>query len=646
MLLLSLLWPGMAQAQGEAVLAAVRAERWAEADARAAAEPDPLARKLALYYRLLTPGAAGSAEIAAFLSASPDWPQQGLLSRRLAEALLADRDDRAVLEICQRRPPDAAPSLLRCADVAARAGQPPEADARRAWQLGITDAAAEAAFMRQWGRALTREDQWRRFDRLAWTDSGAPGGPAWRQAVRLDQAYRPLAEARLALRRDDPTAPALANILPEPARSDPGLVFELARWYRRAGQDRDAARVWAERAAAAEQAAPERLPAFWEERNLIARRLLRGREDALAYAIVTAPAAAGAVSEAMIDATFLAGWIALRRLHQPADAVRQFTALAGMSPAAITQGRALYWLGRALAAADAGEPARAAFALAAGWPTTYYGQLAALALNEGEAGLGRRIQAAGDPAWTPARALDFAGRELARAAALLAAWGEPRRAKAFLQRLDELAGDPADRALAARFAVGLGLPEQAVAVARRAGRDGVMLPKAGWPAAVEPPSGPVERAVALGLIRQESSFDPQALSPAGARGLMQLMPATASGVARRLNEVASPTALTGDAAFNMRLGTTYLQGLLEQFGGALPLALAAYNAGPGRVADWTATQGDPRAGQVDIVDWIELIPFNETRNYVQRVIENVVIYRAQQGVQAPHPVARWSGAAE
>ncbi|HYZ62864.1 MAG TPA: lytic transglycosylase domain-containing protein, partial [Acetobacteraceae bacterium] len=177
---------------------------------------------------------------------------------------------------------------------------------------------------------------------------------------------------------------------------------------------------------------------------------------------------------------------------------------------------------------------------------------------------------------------------------------------------------------------------QAVAVARRAGRDGIALPGVGWPEPVEPPS-PVERAVALGLIRQESSFDAQALSPAGARGLMQLMPATATQVARRLNE---PVASLTDAVFNMRLGTAYLHSLLGRFA-ALPAALAAYNAGPSRVQEWLAANGDPASGAVDPIDWVELIPFNETRNYVQRVVENVVLYRARQGLAAPHPVLRW-----
>ena len=151
----------------------------------------------------------------------------------------------------------------------------------------------------------------------------------------------------------------------------------------------------------------------------------------------------------------------------------------------------------------------------------------------------------------------------------------------------------------------------------------------------------VEPAVVLGLMRQESSFDAQAGSPAGARGLMQLMPATAAGVARRLGEPVSPAALTADPAYNMRLGTDYLRALLDRFGGVLPLALAGYNAGPSRVAEWLAAHGDPSLGGIDWIDWIELIPFSETRNYVQRVVENVVIYRARQGRLAPHPLAQW-----
>lgn len=633
--LLVLLWSPMARA-GD-VLAAVRTADWVEADRLAASVPDPVARKLVLFYRLLTPGAARSAEIAQFMADSPDWPSQGLLSQRLAEALAADRDDLAVLTICKRRPADAAPSLLRCAEAAERTAREPDADARRAWLVGITDAAAETAFMRRWGRVLTLDDQRRRFERLAWTERPNPGGTLARQAVRLDPPHRPGAEARLALRRDDPAGPSLFAHLSPAAQAEPGLVLDLARWFRRANRDIEAAQVWTGRGAAAEQAAPpERQALFWEERNIVARRLLRAQQDQLAYDVAALPTPA---KEARLDAEFLAGWIALRRLERPEQAELHFRSLASLSPSAITQGRALYWLGRGLAASGQGEAAEQAYRSAAGWPTTFYGQLAILALGTGEAGLVQRLRTA-NPGWTEDRALELVGSELVRAATLLTAWGDRRKAKPFLHALEDRAQDPAGRAIAARLAADLGLPDQAVAAARRAGRDGIALPGSGWPEAAEPPPGRVERAVALGVIRQESSFDPEAGSPVGARGLMQLMPATAAQVARELNE--PMTALT-DAGFNMRLGTVYLAGLLDRFG-ALPPALAAYNAGPNRVREWLAANGDPAAGKVDPIDWIELIPFNETRNYVQRVVENVVIYRARHGAEGPHPVLRWGAA--
>ena len=632
--------PAMAPAapSGPDVLAAIRADRWAEADAAAAALPDPLARKLVLHFRLLAPGAGHADEIAAFLLANPEWPQAPLLVRRLQEALAAAPPDPAALDLCRKLP----------SGLGVRCPGDPVADARAAWVRGV-DGAAEPAFIRQWGRVLTPGDQWARFDRLAWTDTGAPGGPASRQAVRLDAPGQAAAAARLALRRDDPTAPSLFNALPPAAQADPALVLDLARWYRRAGLDRDAAGVWAGAGASAGAAAPpERRAAFWAERNELARRLLRFGDAASAYAVAAGAPQAGPsqTGEAALDQAFLAGWIALRRLNQPDVAMRHFMTLADLSPAAITQARAQYWLGRSKAAADDAEGARAAFEAAARWPFTYYGQLAAGALGDDPAVLAQRIASARDPAWTGAEAAAFEVQEVVRAAALLAAWGDARRAKPFLLRADELASGAGQRALAARFAADLGLPDQAVGIARRAGRDGVVLAETGWPRPVSPPDGTAEPAVVLGLIRQESSFDIAAASPVGARGLMQLMPATAAAVAKRLGVPASVPALTSDPGYNMRLGTAYLQDLLGEFGGVLPLALAGYNAGPHRVRSWLTANGDPVSGGVDMVDWIEMIPFNETRNYVQRVTENIVIYRAQRHEALPLPVAPHSPSAE
>ena len=632
----------MAQGQVAAdVFFAMRSGDWAAADAAAVAQsPDPVARKLVLFYRLITPHTASASEIAAFMAASPDWPLPGLLARRRDEALASEPDDATVAGLCdQAAPPIAiAAARLRCADAFAHAGRSGDAAqaVRQAWIDGPSDPTWETGFLQRWSSTLTRDVQWRRFDRLAWTD---PAG-AKRQAARLDGADRARADTRLALKRDDPSALGLLAVLPADARSDPALVLEQARWLRRAGHDDDAVALWQSAGAQAEQAASaDHLAAFWDERNVLARHLLRAGDAKNAYAV--AAAHAQRAPEQLGDAEFLAGFIALRRLNDIPAAIRHFGAVAAASKAAITQARAHYWLGRAIAERGDADAASAEYRNAAAFPNTFYGQLAIVALGDGDH-LAQRIRDARDPAADRTQALGLAGRELARAAALVVAWGEPRRATIFLLRLSEVAPDPADRALTARLAAGFGLAETAIAIARRAGRDGVVLLETGWPiAALVPQNAGLDPALALAVIRQESSFDTATTSPAGARGLMQLMPATATITARQLGLPVSIAALNADPGYNMQLGTTYLRGLMEQYGGGIALAAAAYNAGPSRVTDWLAGNGDPVRGGADLIDWIELIPFNETRNYVQRVIENAVVYRAERGDKAAHPLTQW-----
>ena len=411
-------------AAAEEVMAAIRADRWADAEAAAARLPDPVAAKLVTYYRLLSPGAATVGEITAFMAASPDWPLQSALARRRDEALTAEADDAAVTVECDRGKPFviAAPdALLRCADADANLGHPAAAAAmaRRAWITAPADPAWEAGFLRRWGTAIGAADQWARFDRLAWTDTAA----AQHEVAYLDAADQPRALARLALRRDDPSAPSLVAALPEADRLAPAMMLEQARWLRRAGQDQDALALWQAEGAPAERAAPpERLPAFWTERDILARRLL-GEGDAVgAYALADDPAQTGASG---LDAEFLAGFIALRMLHAPAAALPHFRALAAASPAAITQSRAHFWLARVLAAQSDATAAHSEYETAARYPATFYGQLAAIALGQSPAA---RIAATTDPPADGERALEFAGRELTRAAAWLVTWGEPRRA--------------------------------------------------------------------------------------------------------------------------------------------------------------------------------------------------------------------------
>ena len=614
-------------------MAAIRGDRWADAQDAASRYADPVAAKLVTYYRLLAPGAATAQEISDFIASSPDWPAQAVLERRRQEAVASDPDDAAVLAQCDQGKLTLPAARLRCANALANAGRNDAAatEARRVWIIGFPDG---AGFPQRWRSVLTPDDQWDRFQTLAWSDPTA----AARQLPLLDPPQRAAAEVRLALQRDAPDAAARLAAVPPDLAADPGLLLEQARWLRRAERIQDATTLWHARGAAAQQAVPAaQLPAFWAERERLARRLLHDGNAADAYALVDDPGPIPA--RQALDADFLAGFIAFRLLHQPAAATRHFQALAAGSPAAITQGRAWYWLGRA---AMSPQEARADYAKAAAWPTTFYGQLAAVALGDDPAALAARVAAARDPQGTREQAFGLTQREVVRAAALLAAWGEPRRAETFLLRMDELAPDLPDRALTAQLSLALGQPQTAVAIARRMGRDGFMLPQAGWPVAVEPPADSVDTAVALGLIRQESSFDSSTISPAGARGLMQLMPGTAATVAHQIGITTTPVALVFDPRQNMRLGTAYLREMLDRYGGSLPMAFAAYNAGPRRVDQWLAENGDPRAGPIDMIDWIELIPFGETRDYVQRVLENVVIYRARLGEATPTLLPQWT----
>jgi soluble lytic murein transglycosylase len=625
-------------------LSYVQARQWTEAEAAAAQSSDPVAVKLIDYLRMLTPNAARAAEIDTFMRQNPDWPMMGLMARRRQEAIATEPDD-AVLGVLCTEPdpvptpavthgftvpppmPARGPAMLRCAEALANLGHAGKAAAmaREAWVSAISDPATEDAFIRRFPDLISAADQWARFERLAWDDAAG----AQRQIARLDPAHVALAEARLAMKANIPEATA-------PPDQDPGAMLDLARAYRKSGQDQAAVALWRSAGATAQKAAPaEHLPAFWAERQYLAHQLLRDGYAQDAYDVV---AAHGQTEPEMVaEAEFLAGFIALRRLNNPALAVRHFNALAATSHAVLTQSRASYWLGRAQAAL--GRNPIEDYLAAATWPTTFYGQIASRAAGRPDAALVAKLRV--PPA--PASGLEgtSATLELARAAVQLISWGDPRHARAFLLRMDELAHTPAARIAIANYAAALALPDVTVIVVRRLGRDGVMPPLQGWPVAVDPPPVP-EPAISLAIMRQESNFDVGIISPSGARGLMQLMPATARLVAHRLGEPTSAELLTTDPEHNMRVGTAYLQEMLEQFGNSVPLAAAAYNAGPNRVNEWLAENGDPRYGNLSMIDWIEMIPYNETRNYVQRVLENVVVYQARLDGTLPPTMAQWS----
>jgi soluble lytic murein transglycosylase len=626
-------WATEGQRQaGRQALEAARQGRFAEADALAGTA-DPLARKIVTWQRLQQRNMASGPELAAWLAENPDWPLPGTIGLRAEETLAFEPDDALVLRHFGLNPARGIEAAQRHADALTRAGRAREAAAvvRNAWREGPpADPSAEAAFAERNATTLRAEDHARRFERLAFTNPAA----AARVLPRLDARRRVAGDAQLALRSDRDDGAAIRDL---------GVLVERARLHRRRDQNAEAVAVWNAAEPLQRDIAPEAARAIWAERQLLARRLLRLNDNAAAYRLV-ANHSQGEPSEARQEAEFLAGFIALRRMNDPVRAAAHFAKVGEGSVSVITRARSAYWEGLALAAMGQEANARARFEAAAALPVAFYGQLASRALGESPARLSERIRATALPEPPAEVARVFGARELSRAAVTIADLGQFDRARLFLLRMEEVSPDATDRWLIARLAMLMGRPDHAVWIARRAGADGVILLEDGWPTPYATPSDGAEAALVNAITRQESNFELTAVSSANARGPMQLLPATAQSVARRLGVAHNTGMLTRDAAHNILLGSTYINERMARFSGAMPLAAAAYNAGAGRVDEWLLTIGDPRLPDgPDIRDWIELIPFNETRNYVQRVIENVVVYRARNPATAnlAHPLDRF-----
>jgi soluble lytic murein transglycosylase len=339
---LSLASPIPAWAQNP--LTFVQAGQWPQALAAASRSGDPVADKVILWLRVLTPNAAGAAEIAAFMRSNPEWPLPSLMERRRQEAIAIEPNATTAAALCIEKTPTPSPArgpaMARCAGALADTGRGKEAGAlaRQAWVSAIGDPATEAAFLSRFPGVISAADQWARFQRLAWDDAAG----AQRQIAYLDPAQAGAAAARLALKTN------AAAYTPRP-EEDPGAMLDLARMLRKLDQNQAAVALWRASGPAAQKAAPDHLEAFWSERHALARKLLRDGDPRGAYLVVAGHGQTEAATA--VEAEFLAGFIALRRLNDPKAAAAHFTALAGASQAVLTQSRAYYWLGRASVAA-------------------------------------------------------------------------------------------------------------------------------------------------------------------------------------------------------------------------------------------------------------------------------------------------------
>jgi len=489
-----------------------------------------------------------------------------------------------ILKWFNEQEPVSTSGRVRRAQALLTAGAPGEGRAaiRETWVNGNFTRAEEKRFYRAHRKLLTHGDHVRRLDRLLWQGRH---GPARRMLWKVNAEYRALGEARFLLRRREGNVDRAVAKVPESLKSDPGLVYERLRWRRRKGLE-TSAREWLE-ANPLDRSHPE---PWWRERAALARQALDDGHVSEADRIVTGHAVDDGV--AFAEASWLAGWISLRYLREPNTGLDHFSAMYDKVNFPISRARAAYWAGRAAEASARPEVADHWYRTAATHPTTYYGQLAAARVN-GPTNL--RLPQSPEPTEDEART--FASNDMTRAARILHAFGQKKRLDAFILRLAELGETPAWKATTAALARSLGRPDLAVTVAKRSVRGGHAFVREGYPVVPLPAvearlPKPVEEPLLLAMIRQESAFQPGAKSSAGARGLMQVMPATARRIAKRLKLPYSSRRLNGDRDYNIRGGRGYLAGLLDTFDGSYVLALAAYNAGPARVRAWIRANGD------------------------------------------------------
>ncbi len=591
-----------------------RRNDFAGGDAAAAAIADPLQRTALDWIALRV--VATPARLEAFAKAHPDWPTHDWFQAQREGWLYSGKPTPAeTLAAFAGAAPATPQGRVALARAQLALGQRDEAQktVRALWRDGDLDGPLETTLLREFGVMLAREDHLARASRLLYAERGTS---AWRAASAAGADALALIAARWEAARG-PLSARTANLVSPALRADPGFLFAHVQDARRAGRLEEA-EAWLKQAPhdADKLVDPDK---WWTERRMVARALLDKGQYERAYAVAAEGLARSSPSR--VDAAFHAGWIALRFLNQPALAAPHFAVAAAAAETPISIARAYYWRGRAAEALGQDE-AKAFYAKAAAQPVTYYGQLAARKLGAEQIAL--RLP--------PSPASGDARAEATRAIELYLAAGlddfvSPVAFAAAREWKDEAQLGALAEVLQAKASAATNVIFGKLALERGYRLDAVAFPTFGLPE-FTPLAGSAGLGHVMAVARQESEFIVRAASGAGAKGLMQILPSTAADTARKAGVPFDYGRLIGDPAYNMQLGAAYLGQLMAAEGGSLEMAAAAYNAGAGRVAQWVAAYGDPRAG-ADMVDWVERIPFDETRDYVMRVCENYGVYQAR-----------------
>ena len=577
----------------------------------------PLGRELVQWYRLRQSDNVNFAEARNFVESHPDWPDLYTIRKKAEDSMNTNLNKNEIIGWFQKNEPATARGMDIYLNTLIQAGR--TADAMQIlktwWPKALLTPNEQSDFIEKYGRFLGSQDHERRLRHIIhdrhYTASRS-------LAKLLGQGYPQLVEAKIGLIEDKPNVNDLVAAVPSALRNNEALLLARIQWRRKNNYDTgtiellnlapDASRI-------------SDSSAWWQERHIMARRLMEQEKWGSAYELVKNHKQVGGFSFA--QAEFLAGWLALRKIGKPWEGFKHFENLFNAVESPISRSRGAYWAGLASDTLGHPEIANQWYQVAAKYQTTFYGQMAAQRIN-----LPFGLLKPTDFHITPQSKSSFTNSDHMKAAGILKAAGQDYNAKQFFTAFVEGQPTGLDYKLAADYAHEIGYEDAAVRIAKKAERDGYIMPNYLFPIIESAVNAglPIHPAFSHGIMRQESAFDQFAQSGAGALGLMQLMPPTAKETAGKAGLPYSKDRLTSDPAYNMTLGSLYIKQMLDRFDGNRTLAIAAYNAGPGRVSGWLKEIGDPRDPNIDEVDWIETIPVYETRNYVQRVTEAINVY--------------------
>lgn len=600
-------------------LSAAERSQWTELSALQYAAPDPVLKNLIMWKRA-SEGVPGMIfdEMNLALTVLDGWPRTARMRQRAEEIIeLSALDAAERVKWLDKSGPQTSAGKVALANALRETGNRTRSDTviRDVWRNHSLEPDLQRVVLARYGQTLSQEDHRARVDFLLWTGQ-ASAAEGLKPQLAAD--HRKLVDARIALARRTRTVDAAIQAVPAHLQTHPGLLYERAKWRRQKKVDgvSDLLR----------QIDGKDVPAagrgkLWDERAIAAREELKLRSYTRAYQLA-APHGMNAGAD-FAEAEWLAGWIALRLNGDATRGLGHFETMTAGVSSPVSLSRGYYWTGRARDALGQAEPALAAYGAAATHKYTYYGQLASERIGD------RKVDLGAPPVASPEDIARFNAMPVVQGMRLLGEAGETESFRHFAFFLDDQLTNPVDYELLSELANQFTSPDVGVRVGKAGLQKGIVAPGAAYPvlspALSRKPE--VERAFVLAITRQESEFNTNARSPVGARGLMQFMPATARNEARLRAMPYQQSWLTDDPGYNMTLGGLHLDTLLKQFGGSYIMTAAAYNAGPSRPNQWVRDYGDPRTGQIDPIDWVEFVPFSETRNYIQRVLENIQVYR-------------------